>query len=163
MLLPCGPMSAGIRIAPPRRVRGVLLAVAAKEGLTGRLGISTPQAPIIQPVNFGYDDHRVVVRLGPGHMFDSISGAWPVAFEVDHVDRQALKAWSVLVRGLATPLTAAEGQAIAKVAAYSLVPSPGDMLFLIRSDVVTGRRFTLDESAPHADATPSSSAHPLPR
>ena len=139
-----------------------LLALAAKEGLTGRLGISTPQAPIIQPVNFGYDDHRVVVCLGPGHMLDSISGAL-VAFEVDQVDRDALQAWSVLVRGLATPLEAPESQVIAKVAPTPVVPSPGDMLFVIRSDVVTGRRFTLDKTTPDADISPSSAAHPLPR
>ena len=62
-----------------------LLATAAKRDLTGRLAISTPQAPIIQPVNFCYRDHNILIRLGSGHMADNISGAL-VAFEVDHVD-----------------------------------------------------------------------------
>ena len=80
-----------------------LLATAAKLGLTGRLGISTQQAPVIQPVNFNYHDRQVVIRLGSGHMEDIVSGML-VAFEVDHVDRGAHNAWSVLVRGLATPI-----------------------------------------------------------
>ena len=138
-----------------------LLATAAKKGITGRLGISTPQAPIIQPVNFAYHDHRVVLRLGPGHMLDIISGAL-VAFEVDQVDREVGEAWSVLVRGLATLLEAPESQAIAKVAPTPLVPSPGDSIFAIRPDVVTGRRFTLDKTT-EAELTRSASARPLSR
>jgi uncharacterized protein len=122
-----------------------LLASAAKEGLTGRLGISTQQAPIIQPVNFAYHHNQIVVRLGSGHMADIISGAL-VAFEVDHVDHEAQTAWSVLVRGLATPLEGSEGRAAAKFAPTPLVPAPGDAVFVVRLDVVTGRRFPLEKT-----------------
>jgi hypothetical protein len=126
-----------------------LLAGAAKEGLTGRLGISTQQAPIIQPVNFAYHQNQIVVRLGSGHMADIISGAL-VAFEVDHVDHKTNKAWSVLVRGLATPLEGAKGRISAKFAPTPLVPTPGDAVFVVRLDVVTGRRFPLERT--HADS-----------
>ena len=119
-----------------------LLASAAKRGLTGRLGISTQQAPIIQPVNFGYHDHRIVVRLGPGHLADIISGAL-VAFEVDQINGDTHEAWAVLVRGLASPLGESEREAIAEFAPAPLVPTPGDIVFVIRPDVVSGRRFPL--------------------
>jgi nitroimidazol reductase NimA-like FMN-containing flavoprotein (pyridoxamine 5'-phosphate oxidase superfamily) len=136
-----------------------LLATAAKKGSTGRLGISTAQAPIIQPVNFTYHDRHVVIRLGSGHLVDIISGSL-VAFEVDDVDRDAHKAWSVLVRGLATPVEESELQAIAEFAPKPLVPEPGDMVFVVRLDVVTGRRFPLRTAASDAGATGSDPVHP---
>jgi nitroimidazol reductase NimA-like FMN-containing flavoprotein (pyridoxamine 5'-phosphate oxidase superfamily) len=135
-----------------------LLATAAKGGLTGRLGISTAQAPIIQPVNFTYHERRIVIRLGSGHLVDIISGSL-VAFEVDDVDRDAHKAWSVLVRGLATPLEESEREVIAKVAPEPLVPSPGDMVFVVRLDVVTGRRFPLHKATSDTGAKGSGSVH----
>ena len=122
-----------------------MLVTASKKGLTGRLGISTQRAPIVQPVNFTFHDHRIVVRLGSGHMADIVSGAL-VAFEVDHRDRDAHVAWSVLVRGLATPLEGAERLALGDNVPTPLVPSPGNAVFAIRLDVVTGRRFPLDEA-----------------
>jgi hypothetical protein len=138
-----------------------LLATAAKKGSTGRLGISTAQAPIIQPVNFTYHDRRIVIRLGSGHLVDTISGAL-VAFEVDDVDRDAHTAWSVLVRGLATPLEESERQAIAGVTPTPLVPSPGDMIFVVRLDVVTGRRFPLEKGTSDPGVTRSGSVHLSP-
>jgi uncharacterized protein len=126
-----------------------LLATAAKQGLTGRLGISTQQAPIIQPVNFSFHEHRIVIRLGSGHMADVVSGAL-VAFEVDHVDRTAHVAWSVLVRGLVTPLEESEQQVAAESAPTPLVPIPGDAVFVVRLDVVTGRRFPLEQGSPNS-------------
>ncbi len=138
-----------------------LLATAAKKGLTGRLGVSTEQAPIIQPVNFTFHDQRIVIRIGPGHLVDVISGAL-VAFEVDDVDRNAHKAWSVLVRGLATPVAESEREAITKVAPAPLVPSPGDMIFVVRLDVVTGRQFRLDKASSDPGVTRSASVHLSP-
>ena len=124
-----------------------LLATAAKKGLTGRLGISTPQAPAVQPVNFAFVDHRIVVRLGPGRLVDLMAGA-VVAFEVDHVDPESRQAWSVLVRGTAELLSDDERQAFARADPKPLVPRPGDMIFTVSLDVVTGRRFKLDKISP---------------
>ncbi len=135
-----------------------LLATAAKRGLTGRLAVSTDQAPLIQPVNFTYHDHQIVVRLGPGHLTEVIPGTL-VAFEVDHVDRDAREAWSVLVRGLATALDDSGAEADAQASPTPLVPAPGDMRFDVRLDVVTGRRFPLERADdPSGRAVP----HPVP-
>jgi len=123
--------------------------MAAKRGQTGRLAVSTEQAPIIQPVNFTYHEHRIVVRLGSGHLAEVIPGTL-VAFEVDHVDRDAREAWSVLVRGLATVLEKSESQPTSDAGPAPLVPAPGDELFVVRLDVVTGRRFPLDRTVDSA-------------
>ncbi len=126
-----------------------LLAAAAREGLIGRLSVSTQQAPIIQPVNFAYHDRRIILRLGSGRMAGAAAGAL-VAFEVDHLDRKARVAWSVLVRGLATPHAESERLRAAYVAPTPLVPLPGDTVLVIRLDVVTGRKFRLDNAPSQA-------------
>jgi hypothetical protein len=134
-----------------------LLAVAAKEESIGRLALSMPEAPIVQPVNFTYHDHRVLVRLGEGHMAESADGAL-VAFEVDRLDRMHEEAWSVLVRGLATMLTQEECQGLKGVGPQPLVPHPGERVFAIRTDVVSGRRFQLasdTRSVPASAVAPS--------
>jgi hypothetical protein len=118
------------------------LAVEAKEGGIGRLGLSTDQAPVIVPVNFTLRDGKVVLRVGPGFLAQTADGRL-VAFEVDSVEAEGGAAWSVLLRGLATLVehpTAAEFEG----APRPLVHEPGDMLLFIRPDVLTGRRFSID-------------------
>jgi hypothetical protein len=126
-----------------------LLETAAKDGLIGRLGISTNKAPIMQPVNFVYNNRRIVLRLGMGLMAQAAAGA-VVAFEIDHLDRKVRVAWSVLVRGLATPLEESERLRADYIAPTPLVPAPGDMVLVVRLDLVTGRRFRLDNATPDA-------------
>lgn len=136
-----------------------MLATAAKDGSIGRLGVSTQRAPIIQPVNFAYHDRRIVLRLGPGLMADAAAGAL-VAFEVDHLDQTASVAWSVLVRGLATPLEESERLGAAYIAPTPLVPAPGDTVLVVRLDIVTGRRFPLDDATPNAVRRPPADTAP---
>ncbi len=116
-----------------------LLALAAKAGDIGRLGIATDQAPVVVPVNFAVHDGEVVVRVGEGFVSRAAAGQL-VAFEVDHVDHDGGTAWSVLARGLAK-LVESPTEAQLSAAADPLVPEPGDMLLVVRPDVLTGRRF----------------------
>lgn len=118
-----------------------LLALAAKEGRIGRLGIATDQAPIVVPVNFALHEGDVLARVGTGYFSQAATGHL-VAFEVDHVDEGAGNAWSVLVRGLAT-LIETPSEAQLGAAAESLVPEPGGMVLTVRPDVLTGRRFAI--------------------
>ncbi len=127
-----------------------LLALGAKEGRIGRVGVATDQAPVIIPVNFALRDGQVLVRVGPGFLSQAAGGRL-VAFEVDHIDPDAAMAWSVLVRGLGT-LVEAPSESELEAAGHPSVPEPGDMVLIIRPDVVTGRRFELR----HAAQTPIS-------
>ena len=116
-----------------------LLAVAAKDGGIGRIGVPTDQAPVVIPVNFTLHDNHILVRVGTG-FFSQAAAGHLVAFEVDHVDSDAGVAWSVLVRGLATLIESPTEIEFA-AAPHPLVPEPGDMVLVVRPDILTGRRF----------------------
>ena len=119
-----------------------LLALAARRGDIGRIGIPTETSPVVVPVNFGYWETEVLLRVGPGTLAELIPGSL-VAFEVDDVDRGGGVAWSVLVRGLARALPTHDVHRLWRHLPEPLAPRPGDLVFSIRSDVVTGRRFAL--------------------
>ena len=118
-----------------------LLAIAAKEGRIGRLGIATEQAPVVIPVNFTFHGGLVLTRAGTGSVSQAASGQL-VAFEVDEVDETTGFAWSVLVRGMAL-LVENPTETELGMAAEPLVPEPGAMVLTIRPDRMTGRRFAL--------------------
>ncbi len=116
-----------------------LLAVGAKTGLHGHLGIAKEGAPLILPVDFTTDGSDVVVRVGD-HVFGQIEGAL-VSFQVDNAGSagpgESEGRWSVLVRGFV------DGRLEPSRAAalpHPRVAEPGQHLVLIRGDVVTGRR-----------------------
>jgi len=125
-----------------------LLAQAGRRGDIGRLGIPTESSPIVVPVNFGYWEAAVLLRVGPGTLAD-LAPESLVAFEVDDVDRQGGVAWSVLVRGLARALPAHELHHLWHHLPEPMAPRPGDLIVSIRGDVVTGRRFPLSAPDPH--------------
>jgi len=126
-------------LSPPECKR--LLAVAAKQGSIGRLGIATDQAPLVIPVNFTLHDGQVLTRVGPG-FFSHTAAGHLVAFEVDEVDSANGTAWSVLLRGLATLIESPTEVELA-AAARPLVPDPGNMVMVIRPDILTGRTFEI--------------------
>ena len=118
-----------------------LLAVSAKQGGIGRLGIATDQAPVVIPVNFTLHDGQVLTRVGPGFCSHAAAGHL-VAFEFDEVDSANGTAWSVLLRGLATVIESPTEVELA-AAGRPLVPEPGNMVMVIRPDILTGRRFEI--------------------
>jgi nitroimidazol reductase NimA-like FMN-containing flavoprotein (pyridoxamine 5'-phosphate oxidase superfamily) len=69
-------------------------------GGVGRFAFTTPNGPIVLPVNYAVFGGAIVVRAGHGtlieaHAYDK------VAFEVDHIDDALCQGWSVLVTGQA--------------------------------------------------------------
>ncbi len=121
-----------------------LLAVAAKEDQIGRLGISRDSAPLVIPVNFILHDGQVLIRVSAGTLSRAAAGHL-VAFEVDQVDGATDTAWSVLVRGLATLIESPSKTQLAMT--RSFVPKPGEMVLVVRPDIVTGRRFEVHRRA----------------
>jgi Pyridoxamine 5'-phosphate oxidase len=108
-----------------RSERHRLLALAASHEGIGRLGVSRASAPLIDPVNFTYDathGHRVVLRLSEGSLSHTFGGA---LVALDYVDHEDGVAWSVLVRGLAKPLSGQERETQPPTIPTPLVSSVG--------------------------------------
>jgi hypothetical protein len=125
-----------------------LLAVVAQRGGIGRLAVAGNGAPMVVPVNFAVHDHQVFIRIGRGELASSAIGRL-VAFETDEVDQISGQAWSVLVRGLAT--TAGQGDTDPTHLPHPLVLTPGSTLLVVRPDVVSGRRFSLEADTEDSD------------
>lgn len=119
-----------------------LLALGA--GGIGRVGLVDSQGVVIQPVNYRMLDHDIMIQVGVGSMLDAARNEAIVAFEIDEVDTAAGKAWSVFVRGLATVLDEHDvSEGARPLGGQPLVPEPGSSFVRIRTDVLTGRRFSL--------------------
>lgn len=69
----------------------------------GRVAFSTASGPLIHPVNYLVDGETIVLRTSPytqlgGHPFGL------VAFEVDDLEREMRRGWSVVVVGRSAPV-----------------------------------------------------------
>jgi len=127
-------------LTPPECRR--LLAVAAKEGRHGHLGVPQSGAPLVLPLDYAVHGPDVVLRIGEG-LFHQVD-ARLVAFQVDGVTQiggvegDRSETWSVLVQGLAIE----DGQNVPTThVPHPQVVEPGERVVRIRADVVTGRRF----------------------
>ena|ERR1700722_14093390 len=134
-------------VAGPECLR--LVALAAKENRIGRLAVNDGQTPLVVPLNFRIHDRQIMVRIGPGSLSETVPGSL-VSFEVDRVDPESNVAWSVLIRGLASALDLDAPALRVGLLPQPLVPTPGEILVLIRPDVITGRRFHLLAAEPAA-------------
>jgi len=107
-------------------------------GMVGRIGVVVDGRPLIMPVNYRMLGEDVLVEIGPGTMLEAVDRGSVLAFEAD----SALppEAWSVYVRGPARRADRAQVQR-ASPGGAALVPEPGGVPVVIRSDVVSGRRF----------------------
>ncbi len=120
-----------------------LLALGAKEGLVGHLGIDQPGAPLIVPVDYAVHGPDLVVRIGEG-LSERVRDHPLVAVEVEGLGPPS--AWSVLVRGEAIEVT--ESWLGEESGALPRVPLPGHRIVRIRADVVTGRRLGRPTAGP---------------
>jgi uncharacterized protein len=120
-----------------------LLAITA--GGVGRFGlVDAVGNVVIHPVNYGMLDGDVLIQVGPGSMLDAASQATIVSFEIDQMSRADGGAWSVLVHGLATVVTAGSRSGPALPDTHPpLVPEPGCAAVRIRTGILSGRRFLL--------------------
>ncbi len=70
-----------------------------RTGVVGRVAVSTPDGPHIIPVDYSVVDDLVVVRTTPYSVLGTHARGAVMAFEVDHLDRDHERCWSVVVRG----------------------------------------------------------------
>ena len=77
-------------------------------GLVGRVAMCTPVGPHVVPVNYAIVDDSVVIRTSPYSVLGSHARGSILALEVDHFDYERQRGWSVVARGRASAVTAAE-------------------------------------------------------
>ncbi len=68
-------------------------------GIVGRVGITVEGMPRILPVNYAVVDDSIVFRTAPYTLLGSEAWRSNLAFEVDHIDYERHKGWSVLATG----------------------------------------------------------------
>ena len=68
-------------------------------GVFGRVGVCTPEKPVILPVNYSVVGESIIFRTTPYGVVANHDWATAIAFEVDHVDYADHKGWSVLATG----------------------------------------------------------------
>ena len=110
------------RLGPP-----TLCELTADECLTlltsvpvGRVGLSIDALPVVLPVNFAVIDGNIVFRTVAGTKFDAATTGAVLAFEADRYAPSDPSGWSVLVQGVAVPVT--DPNEIARLAALTVDP-----------------------------------------
>jgi uncharacterized protein len=77
--------------------------------LVGRVAICTPTGPYVVPVNYAVQgDDAIVFRTTPYSILGTYGWAGEIAFEVDDIDAERHKGWSVLAMGRAEMVEDAE-------------------------------------------------------
>ncbi|MFF7250218.1 pyridoxamine 5'-phosphate oxidase family protein [Embleya sp. NPDC008237] len=105
----------------------------------GRLAGGTDHVPWVLPVNYTSHGRDIFFTTRPGSPLADLRG--PVAFEVDDVDRYARLGWSVLVIGVAEPVTdPVEIAGLTEAGVGAWPADRGELWFRVRPGRVTGRR-----------------------
>ncbi|WP_371525977.1 pyridoxamine 5'-phosphate oxidase family protein [Streptomyces sp. NBC_01283] len=107
----------------------------------GRVGLSTPDGPVILPVNYILLEDAVAYRTAPNALPASAAGN-RVAFEVDRVDDALSQGWSVLLIGTARAVADPVQVCLLNERARSLPWTGGDrdLWIAITPTRITGRR-----------------------
>jgi nitroimidazol reductase NimA-like FMN-containing flavoprotein (pyridoxamine 5'-phosphate oxidase superfamily) len=104
----------------------------------GRVGLSVNTAPAIFPVNYRLVGQTIVFATGTGLKLNAARSERLLAFEVDDVDEDAHRGWSVLVVGVASELDEPTRQLCAAMDPWA----GGDRSHLVRIavEMISGRR-----------------------
>ena len=76
-----------------------------RHGTAGRAALSTPTGPHIVPVNYFVLDDAIIVRTSPYSLLGTYARDSMLAFEIDHVEPDLERGWSVQARGRVSVIT----------------------------------------------------------
>ena len=68
-------------------------------GVAGRVALSTPNGPHIVPVNYSVVDAAIIFRTTPYSVLGTYGRNAQLAFEIDYMDYEGQRGWSVIARG----------------------------------------------------------------
>lgn len=115
----------------------------------GRVVYTDGGLPAVTPVNYAYDDGRVVMRTSETSRLAGKAPRTIVAFEVDEVDRSARRGWSVVVTGPCETVT--DEERLARIDSLGLAPwASGEhkVVLEIATTIVTGYQIARGDEAP---------------
>jgi uncharacterized protein len=105
----------------------------------GRLAyVAREGVPDIAPVNYVMDGRHVLIRSGPGPKLQAAERGEVVAFEVDDVDEDAHRGWSIVVSGRAQRLSEEEQGRVPTPTPW--LQGPRRHVVRIRPHRIAGRR-----------------------
>src|SRR6266508_6107690 len=111
-------------------------------GVVGRVGLCTPGGPRIVPVNYSVVDDAVVFRTQPYSLLGTYAWNTNLAFEVDHIEYDTHRAWSVVALGRGSMVE--DETELAAIRAFwdprPWVSGPRLVYVKLRWDTLTGRR-----------------------
>jgi nitroimidazol reductase NimA-like FMN-containing flavoprotein (pyridoxamine 5'-phosphate oxidase superfamily) len=111
-------------------------------GETGRIAVTMGALPTVLPVSYGLAGEDLVFLAHEGSDLARAAADAVVAFETDHVDTAGGEAWSVVVTGMAVPVTdPAELAALRLLELGPWARKPRQVFIRLATDVVSGRRF----------------------
>jgi nitroimidazol reductase NimA-like FMN-containing flavoprotein (pyridoxamine 5'-phosphate oxidase superfamily) len=107
----------------------------------GRIGFTFENRPLVLPVNHRVADHSVVFRTAEGSKLEIAIARRRVVFEVDGWSSDHRAGWSVLVHGVAMPVTSGPRyDALADLELEPWASESGRVHWIrVRPDEVTGR------------------------
>ncbi|CAN5212087.1 hypothetical protein BH09ACT12_BH09ACT12_00870 [soil metagenome] len=82
--------------------------VLLRAGVFGRLALVTPDGPDIVPLNYRVIDNAVMVCTAADTLLARCAGGASVAFEVDLVDHERWRGWSIVAKGTAEVVEGSE-------------------------------------------------------
>jgi len=108
----------------------------------GRVGIGGP-SPDILPVNYALDGRSLVFRTAAGKKLAAIGRQERVVFEVDDVDPDWSRGWSVVLRGFAEQVTDPDDVArLEQLPLQPWDPDPKTDYVRITTQLVSGREIS---------------------
>lgn len=108
----------------------------------GRIAVINGTVPEIFPVNFIPIERTLLFRTAPGTKLRSLLTGTPVALETDGLNAYSTEVWSVIVKGLPTPVSDSDvNLEMIDLDREPWGPGLKEHLIQITPTSVTGRRF----------------------
>ena len=114
----------------------------------GRVAVTSHALPLVLPVNFALDGHRIVFRTDASGTLARACEDAVVAFEIDDIAADGRSGWSVLVVGVARLLGGSEALRAVELDLVSAADNNRSQFVAISLGQVSGRLVPRSQPAP---------------
>lgn len=111
----------------------------------GRIVFVDPRGPVALPVNYVLDHHDIVFRTAASSSIHSTPATGRVSFEIDEIDEEQRRGWSVLATGTVARVDdPADRHHVMMLGPTPWASGPRDRYFRLTVQSITGRRLEFD-------------------